>query len=150
VIRKSLVLAAVLLAIPFAIAACGDDDDEETTPAASETTAEETTTEATTAEDGGGGDTGGGETISVSETEFALDPPDGNAAAGPVTIEVTNDGQTVHNLEVEGNGIAEITSDLQPGDSDTLELELDPGTYRWYCAIGDHAAQGMDGELTVE
>jgi plastocyanin len=144
VLRKTLLLVAILVAIPFTLAACGDDD-EETTAAESETTTQETTTEAAA---GGGG--GGGETIAVSETEFALDPQDETVAAGPVSIDVTNDGQTVHNLEVEGNGVEEITSDLSPGDSETLELDLQPGTYTWYCAIGDHAAQGMEGRLTVE
>jgi len=146
VIRKSLVLVAVLITIPFTLAACGGDDDEDTT-AASDTTTEETTADEATTDEAAGG---GGETISISETEFALDPSDATVAAGPVSIDVSNDGGTVHNLEVEGDGIEEITSDLQPGDSETLELELEPGTYRWYCAIGDHAAQGMDGKLTVE
>jgi plastocyanin len=149
VIRKSLVLVAVLITIPFTLAACGGDDDEDTT-AASDTTTEETTTdEATTTEAAGGGG-GGGETISISETEFALDPSEATVAAGPVSIDVSNDGGAVHNLEVEGDGIEEITSDLQPGDSETLELDLPAGTYVMYCAIGDHREQGMEGELTVE
>jgi plastocyanin len=147
VIRKSLVLVAVLITIPFTLAACGGDDDEDTT-AASDTTTEETTTdEATTTEAAGGG---GGETISISETEFALDPSEATVAAGPVSIDVSNDGGAVHNLEVEGDGIEEITADLQPGDSETLELDLPAGTYVMYCAIGDHREQGMEGELTVE
>ena len=136
-IRRALVLTVILVPLTFAIAACGDDEDEDSTAA------EETTTEETAS--GGGGDS-----LAVSETEFALDPQDATAAAGPVTIDVTNDGETVHNLEVEGEGVEEITADLQPGDSDTLELDLEPGSYEWYCAIGDHAAQGMEGELTVE
>jgi plastocyanin len=142
VVRKSIVLAAVLIAIPLALAACGDDEDE--TTAAEETAAEETTGADSTA------DSGAGSSISISETEFALDPDAANAAAGPVTIEVSNDGNTVHNLEVEGEGVEEVTTDLEPGASDTLELELVAGTYEMYCNIGDHADQGMVGELTVE
>jgi plastocyanin len=144
VIRKYLVLVAVLLTIPFTVAACGGDDDEETTAA------RETTTEETPTDEAAGGGGGGGETISISETEFALDPSDPTVAAGPVSIDVSNDGGTVHNLEVEGDGIEEITSDLQPGDAETLELDLPAGTYEMYCAIGDHREQGMEGELTVE
>jgi plastocyanin len=147
VIRKSLILVAVLLAIPLTFVACGDDDDD---TAATETTTEDTTTEAATTEEGAGGGGGGGETISISETEFALDPSEATVAAGPVSIDVSNDGQFVHNLEVEGDGIEEITSDLQPGDAETLELDLPAGTYEMYCAIGDHQEQGMEGELTVE
>jgi plastocyanin len=142
-VRKSLALIAIV--IPLALAACGDDDDEETTSAAtSETTTEETTTD-DAAQTGGGG-----EELTISETEFALDPADPTVAAGEVTITATNDGATLHNLEVEGNGVEEITDDLDPGQSDELKLDLEPGEYEMYCAIGTHAAQGMEGTLTVE
>jgi plastocyanin len=136
-------LALVAIMIPLALAACGDDDDDDT-GAATETT-EETTTEDQPASDGGGG----GEALTISETEFALDPADPTVAAGEVTITAVNDGATVHNLEVEGNGVEEITEDLDPGQSGELTLDLEPGSYEIYCAIGDHAAQGMEGELTV-
>jgi plastocyanin len=142
-VRKSLALIAIV--IPLALAACGDDDDEETTSAAtSETTTEETTTD-DAAQTGGGG-----EELTISETEFALDPADPTVAAGEVTITATNDGATLHNLEVEGNGVEEITDDLDPGQSGELKLDLEPGEYEMYCAIGTHAAQGMEGTLTVE
>jgi plastocyanin len=142
-VRKSLALIAIV--IPLALAACGDDDDEETTGAATtETTTEETTTD-DAAQTGGGG-----EELTISETEFALDPADPTVAAGEVTITATNDGATLHNLEVEGNGVEEITDDLDPGQSGELKLDLEPGEYEMYCAIGTHAAQGMEGTLTVE
>ena len=68
-----------------------------------------------------------------------------------MTIDVTNDGETVHNLEVEGDGVEEITSDLEPGDSDDARARpASRARYEMYCAIGDHADQGMEGELTVE
>jgi plastocyanin len=143
VVRKSIVLIAIM--IPFALAACGDDDDDDTAAAPETTAAEETTTE-DTADTGGGG----GESLTISETEFALDPADPTVAAGEVTITAVNDGATLHNLEVEGNGVEEITDDLDPGQSDELTLDLEPGEYEIYCAIGDHAAQGMEGTLTVE
>jgi plastocyanin len=129
----------VAVAIPLTFAACGDDD--ETTSAAGDTAA--TTTE--TAATGGGG----GETIDISETEFALDPSDPTAAAGAVTFNVSNDGSTVHDLEVEGNGIAEATDPIEAGSSAELTVDLEPGEYKIYCTIGDHAAQGMEGTLTV-
>jgi plastocyanin len=144
-VRKSLALIAVV--IPLALAACGDDDDDDTTAAATaETTTEETTTTDDTAAAGGGG----GEELTISETEFALDPANPTVAAGEVTITAVNDGATVHNLEVEGNGVEEITDDLDPGQSGELMLDLQPGEYEIYCAIGSHAAQGMEGTLTVE
>jgi plastocyanin len=138
-------MALIAIMIPLALAACGDDDDDDTAAAPETTTAEETTTDDTA---GTGG--GGGESLTISETEYALDPADPTVAAGEVTITAVNDGATVHNLEVEGNGVEEITDDLNPGDSGELTLDLEPGEYEIYCAIGSHAAQGMEGTLTVE
>ncbi len=135
--RKVLVLIAVV--IPLTFAACGDDDDSSSESAESTSTAEETTASG-----------GGGETVDISETEFSLDPSEATVPAGEVTFAVTNDGGITHNLEVEGNGVEEITDDLDPGASDDLTVDLEPGTYEMYCAIGNHADQGMEGEVTVE
>ena len=131
---RSKALIALIVLVPLTFAACGGDDDE-----TSETSAETTTAAA-----------GGGGTVDISETEFALDPADATVPAGTVTINVTNDGATTHNLEVEGDGVEEITDDLEPGASGKLALDLQPGSYEMYCAIGDHKEQGMEGTLTVE
>jgi plastocyanin len=141
---RVLVLA---VAVPLAlgvIAGCGDDSDDSSTEAASTTSTESTTTAAS----GGGG----GETLAVSETDFALDPADPTVKAGTVTIEATNDGQTTHSIEVEGpSGEQELEQELAPGDSGTLEVDLsEPGTYEWYCPVGNHKEMGMEGEITVE
>jgi plastocyanin len=155
VLRKTLALLAVAIPLaifPLALAACGDDDDDDdTTAAAPATTTEaETTTEDTTTEAQGGGG-GGGETVDVSLTDFAIDPPNPSVAAGTVTFAVSNDGQAPHNLEVEGGGVEEaLPTDLSAGDSGELTVDLQPGTYEWYCPVGNHAAMGMEGELTVE
>ena len=133
-VRKSLALFAIV--IPLVFAACGSDDDESTSASSD--------TESTTVS------TGGGDTIDVSETEFKIDPADPSAKAGTVSFNVTNDGQTVHNLEVEGNGVEESTDDLQPGDQGVLSVDLEPGTYEIYCSIDSHREQGMEGELTVQ
>ena len=71
-------------------------------------------------------------------------------AAGSVTFDISNDGQTLHNLEIEGNGVEEVSDDLEAGDTTQLTVDLEPGTYEMYCAIGDHRDQGMEGEVTVE
>ena len=133
--------AALALAVVPIAAGCGDDDDEDETTAATETS--------TTAAGGGGG---AGGTVSVSETDFALNPPNPTVKAGTVTFDVANDGQTEHSLEVEGPGEeSELESPLAPGDSGTLEVDLSkPGTYEWYCPVDDHKGMGMRGEITVE
>jgi uncharacterized cupredoxin-like copper-binding protein len=134
-------IAAAAISV-FALAACGGDEDEETIAAPTTTTEGET--DAT-------GAAGKAQTVDVSETEFAIDPANPKVKAGTVTFDVTNDGQVVHNLEVEGEGVEEeLEQDLQPGDSGELTVDLQPGTYEWYCPVDEHAEQGMEGELTVE
>lgn len=147
--RKSLVLIAALcaVAIPLAFAACGGGD--ETTTAASDTT-EQTSTDQTTTEDTTTAASGGGETVDISETEYALDPSDATVKAGEVTLAITNDGSIVHNLEVEGNGVEEVSDDVSGGQSTDLSVDLKPGSYEMYCAIDGHKDLGMEGQITVE
>ena len=134
----ALLAAGAILVLP--LAACGDDDDD----------GDEATTEAaTTTEAPAGGPT---RTVSVSETDFALAPQDLLVKAGTtVTFKVANHGATAHNLEVEGpEGEAELEQDLAPGESGQLEVNFsEPGTYEWYCPVGNHKEMGMSGEITV-
>ena len=144
-LRKLPVLTAVAVALAFGVAACGDDDEDTDTGAA---TTEATTTETATAEDAGGG--GGGETVQVVETDFKIDPANPTVPAGTVTFEITNEGDSPHNIEIEGNGIEEVSDTFNAGDSGELTVDLEPGEYEFYCAIDGHKDLGMDGTLTVQ
>ena len=141
-LRKSLALFAIV--IPLVLAACGSDDSTSST-SASDTSSTESTTEASTTASGGAGGT-----VAISETEYKLDPSDPTVKAGSVTFDVSNDGTTTHNLEVEGNGVEEVTDDLDAGSTGQLTVDLQPGTYEIYCTIDSHRDQGMEGELTVQ
>jgi plastocyanin len=123
----------------LAFAGCGDDDEEvATTPTATETTAPT-------------GAAGEAQKIDVSETDYKLDPADPTVKPGTVTFKATNDGEAVHNLEIEGDGVEEeLPQDLQPGDSGELTVDLQPGTYEMYCPVANHAELGMEGEVTVK
>ena len=90
-------------------------------------------------------------TIEVEETEYELNPANpGVESAGLVKFEVTNAGKIGHALEVEGPDGEVETEEIAPGDTATLEADLNkPGSYRWYCPIGDHADQGMDGQILI-
>lgn len=138
-LRKSLALFAVT--IPLVLYACGSDDSS--TTSASETSSTESTT---TVASGGGA----GGTVDISETEFKLDPSDPTVKAGSVTFDVSNDGQTTHNLEIEGSGVEQTTEDIDAGATGQLTVDLQPGTYEIYCAIDSHRDQGMEGTLTVQ
>ena len=139
--RLCLAMTAVVAVAGMAAlaAGCGGSNDTSSSTAASSTT---------TAAEGGAG----GSSVDVSETDFKLNPSDPKVKAGQVTFNVSNDGQTVHSLEVEGpNGDEELQSDLSPGQSGVLSVDLSkPGKYEFYCPIGNHKQLGMKGEITVQ
>jgi plastocyanin len=137
--RRLLLLLLTTLALVVAVAACGGDDDED---------AEEPTAEETTTEDTGGG--GGGETLMLAADpggDLAFDPTELSAAAGPVTIELMNESGVPHNVAVDGAG--EPSETITEG-STSLNLDLEPGEYTYYCAVPGHREGGMEGTLTVE
>jgi uncharacterized cupredoxin-like copper-binding protein len=137
--RLSLVVTAAVAAAMAAFAVgCGGSSDDSGTTAASATA---TTTAG-----------GGSSSVDVSETDFKLNPSDPKVKAGQVTFNVSNDGQTVHSLEVEGpNGEEELESDLSPGQKGVLSVDLSkPGTYEFYCPVGNHKELGMKGAITVQ
>lgn len=94
--------------------------------------------------------TAGGDTVEVEMTEFQIDMP-ATLPAGSTIFKVTNSGTVEHNLEIEGQGIErEFPQNLQPGDSNTMEVDLQEGSYVVYCPVADHQGRGMELDLTVE
>jgi plastocyanin len=88
-------------------------------------------------------------TIDVTLIDGTVQMP-ATLPAGPTTLNVTNTGTTEHSLEVEGQGVeAAIEPHLQPGASGTLQVELEPGTYEFYCPVPGHREGGMTLAVTV-
>jgi uncharacterized cupredoxin-like copper-binding protein len=128
---RSFVSAAAVFAL-LSFAGCGGGDD------ASDTT-------------GAGGTTGGGggQTMDVAASDFMFAPADLTAEAGELTINLTNDGQSDHAIEIEGNGVEEESDTISPGDSTSFTVTLEDGTYEIYCPVDGHKDMGMVGTLTV-
>jgi plastocyanin len=140
--RRMLIALALAGAV---FAGCGDDEEEPagsaSTPAATE--------EATQAP----ADSGGGETLAFSAPEdgsLKFDQGDVTTKAGKVTVTFDNPSSVPHAVEIEGNGVEEETETVTASEAPPLELELEPGTYTYYCPVGGHEAAGMKGTLTVE
>ncbi|MFL5827883.1 MAG: cupredoxin domain-containing protein [Thermoleophilaceae bacterium] len=93
----------------------------------------------------------GGSTVNVSETDFKLSPANPSVKQGKVAFKVTNAGQTVHSLEVEGpSGEVKLGKQLQPGQSATMTVDFTKaGKYEWYCPVDGHKAMGMKGEIVA-
>jgi mono/diheme cytochrome c family protein len=92
---------------------------------------------------------GAGPEVTVSLAEWVILMPS-QLEAGPVTFVVTNDGTVEHSLRIEGETVDEgFESNLRPQESRRLTVELQPGTYRVYSPIDDHAQRGMELQLVV-
>lgn len=90
------------------------------------------------------------DTVDVGLVNFEINMPS-TLPAGHTVFRVTNQGTTAHNFELErGDEEHMFPQDLQPGESRTLEVDLEEGTYEVYCPVADHESRGMSLELTVE
>jgi len=142
--RRFAAMLAIGAAVAVPIAGCGGDDDNDDNDSGG---GGQATQAATT---GGGGGAAGG-TVDLTATDFKFDPSDPSVKSGEVTFNVTNDGGTTHALEVEGPGEESETDDISPGGSTELTVDLSkPGTYEFYCPVGNHKEMGMEGEITVK
>jgi plastocyanin len=144
--RWSVLTCAAALALG-ALAGCGGDDNESeggggTAPA------EQTTPSKT----GGGGATATLAQEAVEAGGLAFSQPNPTVQAGSVKITLTNPSgnQLPHAIEVEGNGVEEETDTIEPGGEASVTVDLEPGTYEFYCPVDNHRGQGMEGTLTVE
>ena len=129
-------------------AACGGDDEEPAaTPAATEAATEaptEAPTEAATEAAGGAklaiaADPDGA--LKFTETELTAD-------AGQVEIDFSNPSQVPHAVDIEGvdGGVTETVTGT---DAPPISVDLQPGEYTFYCPVGNHRQEGMEGKLTV-
>ena len=122
---RSLALILVALAIPVA-AGCGSDEETDTTASAE------------------------GQTIEISGSDFKFDPADiAVADAGEVTFRLTNDGESPHAIEIEGNGVEEESETIDAGKTTELTVDLEEGEYEIYCPVDGHKGLGMKGTVTV-
>jgi plastocyanin len=109
----------VLIAASLLLAACGGDDSDD------------------------GGDTGGTTTSTVTLIDNQFEPSDPVVAAGDV--DVVNDGSNPHTFTVEGQ---DVDVEVQPGETATASVDLEPGSYTLFCEF--HRSAGMETTLTVE
>jgi hypothetical protein len=75
------------------------------------------------------------------------------AGAGAITIELNNEGEDPHNLnlQLEGSGEAvHSIADTSPGQQRVATFNLPAGTYRLWCSIPTHDEQGMHATLVLE
>jgi hypothetical protein len=87
--------------------------------------------------------------VEVKLTEFSVEMPK-TVPPGPMIFSVTNAGTMEHNFEIEGEGIEKkFDTNLKPGETRSLPVDLPAGTYKVYCPVKDHKEHGIQLELRV-
>jgi plastocyanin len=128
--RRPLLLVLAFVTFAFAVAACGGDDDE-AEPAAN------------------GGD--GAQTVVIAadpDGGFAFDKQTLEASAGEITFQFTNDASIPHNFTIED--VEGAVTDTVTGGDDSVTVNLEAGTYTFFCSVSGHREGGMEGTLTVQ
>jgi len=133
-------LATFAAALVLALAGCGGDDESSSSSSGS----------------GGGSSStpaaGSGETLQLAAPEdgsLKFDKTELDAKPGAVTIDFDNPSTTPHAVEIEGEGVEEA-SDTVTSSKTSVTADLKPGKYEFYCPVGSHRQQGMEGTLTVQ
>jgi uncharacterized cupredoxin-like copper-binding protein len=88
--------------------------------------------------------------VTVTMIDYAFQGMPSSLPCGTVNITEVNSGMLDHNIDFSGSG---VTGGIGPvigaGSTATFSMTVAPGTYSYQCDVGDHAAQGMAGSVTV-
>jgi uncharacterized cupredoxin-like copper-binding protein len=124
---------------------------------------------------GANGGSDGGSSVDVTEKDFGIAMSPTTIDAGQVDFRITNGGPSIHEFVVfqtdraakdlpvtedengipivdeEGEGLEPIdeVEDIANGDTQTLSVNLDPGSYVAVCNLPGHYKQGMRVSFTV-
>jgi len=143
--RASAVLIVAALSV-IGLAACGSSSNDNSTTAAS--------TPASTTPAAGGTASAGGSTVDISTPSggsLAFDQKDVSAKAGTVTIDFDNKQPIQHDVKVEDSSGKELGgTDLVSSSTANATVDLQPGTYTFFCSVPGHREAGMEGTLTVK
>jgi plastocyanin len=140
-IRSIATLAAVLV---LALAGCGGGDDSSSSGSGSSSSGSSNST--------GSGGGGGGEQLALTspaDGSLKFDKSTLDAKAGKVTIDYDNPSSVQHGVEIEGNGVQQVSQIITKGKT-SVTADLKPGTYEFFCPVTGHKEAGMKGTLTVK
>lgn len=154
-------LAAAVTGLALVVTGCGSDDDADPAPAvvaetetesAAPSPSEPSTPSSTPSSTQTSAPAGEqeAETVAAQLVDFDIELDEDSFEAGTYEFEAVNAGDASHDFVVERDGAdVAATQVLQPGQSETLTVDLEPGTYVFYCSVGNHRAMGMEITVTV-
>jgi plastocyanin len=99
----------------------------------------------------GGGGPGGTLKLAADESELKFDKTELTSKPGKITIDFDNPSSIPHNVEIEAEA-GEVLGGTETVASKevTAAVELEPGTYTFFCSVPGHREAGMEGTLTVK
>lgn len=92
------------------------------------------------------------DTVPVALGEYFIDMPD-TLPTAVRALEVTNHGIEAHDLWIRpreaDSVVASTSAPLDPGETRTLPLALEPGRYYLNCELANHEGRGMHRTVVV-
>lgn len=94
---------------------------------------------------------GGTVKLAASESELKFDTTELTTKPGKVTIDFENPSAIPHNVQIE-NEKGEVLGGTETiaSSEESATVELEPGTYTFFCSIPGHREAGMEGKLVVK
>jgi plastocyanin len=89
--------------------------------------------------------------VKSQEYYFVLSRP--KVKAGELTVELNNQGEDAHDLDIRREGDADEPLQIPETASlghNVVSFDLPPGTYRLWCSLPGHEEKGMHTTLVVE
>jgi uncharacterized cupredoxin-like copper-binding protein len=147
-IRGALTLGATLALAAMPVTGCGGSSSSTSSSTPATTSSTSTAAAAATSETANASN--GLSLEANKEGELKYDKKSLSAKAGKVSIAFTNMSPLMHNMTIESSSgkVVGATPTFQ-GGSKTLSVDLQPGTYKFFCSVPGHRTAGMEGTLTV-
>ena len=124
------------------VAACGGTTDTSTSAAPAASAASAAPTAAPTPP-----------TVMFHMTEFKIDPQTVTLKPGDYVFQFADEGKFPHDFHIAPQGstteLAATTKPMKMGEMDSLKVTLAKGVYIFWCGVGKHRQQGMEGSITV-
>jgi plastocyanin len=94
---------------------------------------------------------GGTVKLAASESELKFDTTELTSKPGKVTIDFENPSAIPHNVQIE-NEKGEVLGGTETiaSSEESATVDLEPGTYTFFCSIPGHREAGMEGKLVVK
>ncbi len=104
-------------------------------------------------DDGGSADDASAADLLVLGEDIRFDQDEYDLTAGSATPGFRHVGGIPHNLVVEEGAAAPVAGSTDvtqaPGESITYDLELESGSYPFFCSVPGHREAGMEAVLNV-